>query len=194
MKKLFAIIIGIMIFTPNMVSAEEFQTSGDVLNAIWLSQTTDAQVLNNIKMENQFRMEEDIALYLIAPGYAREKIGFSADDTIMKQQVAEKYNTDKAILKVHYMLNTDYARHYAEQKTFRYLISEENYWVMKLREHYQCYEPDGTWYDYSIHDNVNIGLDVITDDGVAILKNKEKMQQILADINTAEIVDINSWQ
>lgn len=127
MKKLFAIIIGIVIFTANMVSAEEFQTSNDLLDAIWLSPTTDVLVLDNIKTENQFKMEEDIALYLIAPGYAREKIGFSADDTIMKQQVAEKYNTDKAILKVHYMLNTDYARQYAEQKTFRYLISEENY-------------------------------------------------------------------
>lgn len=190
MKKIFAIIIGIVIFTTNMVSAEEFQISNDVLDAMWLSPTTDVLVLDNIKKENQLRMEEDIALYLIAPGYAREKIGFSADDQIMKQQVTEKYNTDKPILKVYYMLNTDYARQYAEQKSFRYLISEENYWAMKLRDRYQCYKPNGMWYDYSIQNNVNIGLDVITDDGIAFLKNDEKMGHLLSDINPLEIIDI----
>ena len=191
MKKLFAIVICVILICSNVGFAEENQKITDKLSEIWLSPENDVQVLENIKKSNEAKIEELINLYLIAPGYAREKIGISADDEKMKTQVNEKYAVkENDILKTYYMLNTDYAGQYAEKNSFRYLISEENYWTMKTGGFYRSYAPDGMWYNSSVRDNVAIGLNVITDDGLAFLKNTEEMDRLLSNINISEIKDI----
>ena len=71
MKKILAIVICVILICSNVVFAEDNQIIMDKLSEIWLSPIDDVRVLENISKENQVRMEEEIALYLIAPGYAR---------------------------------------------------------------------------------------------------------------------------
>ena len=189
--RIISILLCLIVLVSTTVFADDSQTISDKMDNIWLSPTKDAAVLENIKKVNQEKMEEDIALYLIAPGYAREKIGFSADDEIMKQQVKDKYSVkENEILKVYYIKNTHYAKQYVDYTSFRYLISDDYYWFMKLRDYYQEYGANGAWCDSNVSYNTSIGLDVITDNGIEFLKNREKIKELLAGIDMGAIKDI----
>ena len=191
MKKIILLSISFLILFSNIVFADDSQLLTDKISDIWLSPTQDAEVLENIKKVNQEKKERDIAQYLMAPGYAREKIGISSDDDIMRQQVEEGYRVkDNEILKMYYLGKNVYAKEYADNNSFRYLISDDYYWIMKLRSDYQAYTAEGEWYNSNVINNTIIGLCGITDDGVSFLKDNEKIQKILKDINLSRIRDI----
>ena len=133
MKKTLSMLISFILLSTNIVFAADNHSIADKMNSIWLSPIKDAVALDNIKKVNQEKTNEDIALYLLAPGYAREKIGFSADDEIMKQQVIDKYSIKQnEILKVYDMKTNLYARDYADNNALRYLISADFYWFSFL--------------------------------------------------------------
>lgn len=125
-------LIGFIILLSNMVFAADNQNIAEKMSNIWLSPVKDVDVLNNIKEANQEKMEEDIALYLIAPGYARQKIGISADDEKMKEQVRKNYEVfPNNILKMYYLNGNDYANQYANSECLEYLISDDYFLLMK---------------------------------------------------------------
>ena len=191
MKKIVSIIICYLMFSSGLVFANDSEILTDQMSNIWLSPDKDTAVLDNIKIANQEEKEKTMAKYLMAPGYAREKIGISADDETMKQQVEEAYRVkENEILKMYYLKKNVYAKAYADSNNFRYLISDDYYWIMKLRSNYQVYTAEGEWYNSNVINNTNIGLGGITDDGVSFLKDNEKTQKILKDINLSKIQDI----
>ena len=193
--RIISILLCLIVLVSTTVFADDSQTISDKIDNIWLSPTKDAAVLENIKKVNQEKMEEDIALYLIAPGYAREKIGISADDEIMREQV-EKYYEVKSneILKAYYTKSNKYARSYASNNALKYLISDDNYWIMQLcrnvGNHYQKYETDGKWYDVHRQHYTTFGAWVIEDKGFSFLKDNEKITEALKEIDISKIQDI----
>ncbi len=192
MKKLISVIICFIFICPTISYAEENKILTDKLSSIWLSPEENADVLEKMKKVNEEKMKEDIELYLIAPGYAREKIGISADDEKMISQVKEMYSIkENQILKVYHMKNNDYSLSYANNNAFRYLISDDYYLYMDLNFDYQQYEMDGSWYKgRDVSDNVSIGLYVILDDGFNYLRDVEKLKNTFMGFDISSIVDI----
>ena len=189
--RIISILLCLIVIISTTVFADDSQTISNKIDNIWLSPTKDAAVLENIKKVNQEKMEEDIALYLIAPGYAREKIGFSADDEIMKQQVKDKYSVkENEILKVYDMKTNAYALDYANNDSLEYLISDDYYWFMKLKNYYQQYEFNGEWYDVHKQHYTTVGFYVINDYGFSFLKDNEKINNALKEIDVSMIQDI----
>ena len=195
MKKVLSFLFVFVLLSTGTVFAADNQNISDKLSNIWLSPEKDAAVLDNIKKANQEKTNEDIELYLITPKYAREKVGISADDDIMKQQVEEYYKVkDNEIIKAYYTKNNNYAKEYADKKALRYLISDDNYWIMqlchKLGNYYQKYESDGKWYDIYRQHNTTFGSQVIDDSGFSFLKNNDKIINALQTIESSKIQDI----
>ena len=191
MKKTLSMLISFILLSTNIVFAADNHSIADKMNSIWLSPIKDAVALDNIKKVNQEKTNEDIALYLLAPGYAREKIGFSADDEIMKQQVIDKYSIKQnEILKVYDMKTNLYARDYADNNALRYLISADFYWFMKLKNYYQQYESNGEWYDVHKQHYTTVGFYVINDEGLLFLKDNNKISNSLRELDISLIQDI----
>ena len=191
MKKLLSFLIIFILLSTGTVFAVDDKIIPDKLSNIWLSLEKDSAVLDNIKKVNKEKMDDDIALYLLAPGYAREKIGFSADDEIMKQQVIDKYSIkENEILKVYDMKTNLYARDYADNNALRYLISDDFYWFMKLKNYYQQYESNGEWYDVHKQHYTTVGFYVINDEGLLFLKDNNKISNSLRELDISLIQDI----
>lgn len=189
MKKIIVIALTIMLICSNSVlAAEESNSITDKLSEIWLSPIKDVNVLENIKKSNEAKIEELINLYLIAPGYAREKIGISSDDDKMKKQVTEAYVVkENDILKVHYMKNNEYAKQYAENQSLDYLISEDYNWFMKGESDYRRYDQMGNIYLDSGINTTTYGTTVIDNEGNKFLKDVDAMSHLLADLTDEQI-------
>ena len=131
-ERIISILLCLIVLISTTVFADDSQNISDKIDNIWLSPTKDAAVLENIKKVNQEKMEEDIALYLIAPGTYRQKIGISADDEKMKEQVRKNYEVySNSILKVYYLNKNNYANQYADSDCLEYLISDDYFLIMK---------------------------------------------------------------
>ena len=193
MKKIFSMLICFIILFSNTVFAIDNQLIADKISDIWLSPVKDADALENIKNVNQEKIEETIALYLITPGYAREKIGFSADDEVMQQQVRERYSIKDNILKVYDMKTNLYAKQYADSASLRYLISDDYYWFMKTGNYHQQYNADGTLYDVHKEHYTTVGPYVITDDGMSFLQDNQKINDLLQELPPSTIQDIKCF-
>lgn len=132
MKKLIAIVICVILVFSNIVFAEENQTIANKLSEIWLSPEENSQILENIKKSNEAKIEELINLYSITPETYRQKIGISADDEKMKEQVRKSYEVyPNNILKVYYLNKNDYAKQYTDSNCLEYLISDDYFLIMK---------------------------------------------------------------
>ena len=191
MKKLMAILICIILICSNVVFAEENQIITDKLSEIWLSPKDDVQILENIRKSNEAKIEESINLYLIAPGYAREKIGISSDDEEMKKQVNDMYDVnEEEILKVYRVKNNIYAKQYVDNLSLSYLISDDYNWFMRGNDHYIRYNADGSMYDYNDSNTTAFGADVIDDEGLSFLKDKVGVLKILKDANITNVSDV----
>ncbi len=205
MKKFISVMIIMMLLCSNMVFAEDNQTLAEKMSSIWLSPEAEPAVLETIKEENGRKIDELIDLYLIAPGYAREKIGFSADDEIMKEQVKQEYevNEDK-ILKVFYVDNSYYAQQYAENNVFNYLISDEYYLIMPNNRYVDepseedkdhillChkYFSDGKMPNEKEYVSKNLSMYFINEYSFNLLQNEQRMSEILSGIDLDEIKEI----
>lgn len=189
MKKIVTIIMCVILMCSNVVFAEDSQTLSNKLSEIWLSPEKDVQILENIKRSNEEKIKELISLYLIAPGYAREKIGISSDDDTMKKQVQEAYAIkENDILKVYYMKNNKYAKQYSEDNYLRYLFSNEGSWFMETNGMYTRYDEDGCMYVSNEVNTTTYGTYVIDQESIAFLKDEAAILQIL---NNANITGVN---
>ena len=190
-RRIISILLCLIVIISTTVFADDSQTISDKIDNIWLSPTKDAAVLENIKKVNQEKMEEDIALYLIAPGYAREKIGISADDEIMKQQVKDKYKVNvNNFLKIYFLKNRNYSEQYAKNVSFKYLISDTYFWFEKTEEKDLRYNADGTEYDYKNDDFSKFGFKTITLELLDFLRNEKNLEDLFENIDISSIEDI----
>ncbi len=188
MKKLISILICVILCV-NIVFANSEDNVMNMLDKIWISPIENTKILEKIYISNQEEMERKIALYLIAPGYAREKIGISADDEKMKIQLSEIYSVNEnEILKVHYIDSNVYAKDYADNHSLRYLISEQYKIFLKGGDRYRKYNEDGSIFDYK--KETTVGAYVVDDDSIAYLKNSAKIYEALASRNIESILDI----
>ena len=131
MKKILSIAIVLcMMITTTVFAADD--NIDDIINELWLDPTENSEVIDNIREGNNRKMQQDIDLYLIAPGSYRQKIGISADDEKMKEQVSKNYKVyPNDILKVYYLNGNSYANQYANSDCLEYLISDDYFLIMK---------------------------------------------------------------
>lgn len=191
MKKILALVICLALLCPAAVFSAGEENVTEKLSGIWLSPEQDADVLTTMKEENAKKAEELIAKYLNAPGYARLQIGISDDDEEMKQQVNEMYRVkEDEILKVYYVEENKYAKTYADNNVFRYLISDDYYWFSKVENQYMRYEMDGSIYDYKNEDFSSFGFTTITNEVFEFLKNEEQLISILEQIDMSSVREI----
>lgn len=143
MKKILSITIILCMMITTIVFATD-DNIDDIINEIWLNPTANSEVIDNIREENNRKMQQDIDLYLITPGTYRQKIGISADDEKMKEQVSKNYEVfPNDILKVYYLNENDYANQYANSECLEYLISDDYFLIMKGCN-YKINDYDGT--------------------------------------------------
>ena len=143
MKKILSITIILCMMITTIVFARD-DNIDDIINGIWLNPTANSEVIDNIREENNRKMQQDIDLYLITPGTYRQKIGISADDEKMKEQVSKNCEVfPNDILKVYYLNENDYANQYANSECLEYLISEDYFLIMKGCN-YKINDYDGT--------------------------------------------------
>lgn len=193
MKKILFVLFCFTIVFSSTVYADDTQILMEKLNEIWLSPIEESDVLENIMKINQQKAEEDISMYLIAPGYAREQIGISADDEIMRQQVTDKYSIKDNILKVYDMKTNLYAKQYAECSSLRYLLSDDYYWFMKTGDYYQQYEKNGELYNVHKEHYTTIGPYILTEESMAFLLNSKKIYEVLEEAGISTISDIKCF-
>ena len=143
MKKILSITIILCTMITTIVFATD-NNIDDIINEIWLNPTANSEVIDNIREENNRKMQQDIDLYLITPGTYRQKIGISADDEKMKEQVSKNCEVfPNDILKVYYLNENDYANQYANSECLEYLISDDYFLIMKGCN-YKINDYDGT--------------------------------------------------
>ena len=205
MKKIVSIIIGIVLLSSNLAFAADNQNITDKLTDIWLSPTKDAAIVDNIKNENQKKIDEDIALYLITPETYRQKIGISADDEKMKEQVKKNYEVyPNNILKVYYLNKNNYANQYAKADCLEYLISDDYFLIMKgfnykindytntetVTEWSRRYGSDGTPESYERFINEYGYSGGLSDGYGEFLENIDEIKNILNQNNISHIEDV----
>lgn len=205
MKKIVSIIIGIVLLSSNLAFAADNQNITDKLTDIWLSPTKDAAIVDNIKNENQKKIDEDIALYSITPETYRQKIGISADDEKMKEQVRKNYEVyPNNILKVYYLNKNNYANQYAKADCLEYLISDDYFLIMKgfnykindytntetVTEWSRRYGSDGTLESYERFINEYGYSGGLTDGYGEFSENIDEIKNILNQNNISYIEDV----
>ena len=103
MKKLLTITIIMRMLLTTTVFAES-NNIDEQIKGLWLDPIENSTVIDNIRANNEKKIQENIDLYLIAPGTYRQKIGISADDEVMKEQVRRSYAVfPENILKIYYL-------------------------------------------------------------------------------------------
>ena len=205
MKKIVSILIAIMLVSSNLAFADDNQSITDKLTDIWLSPTKDAAIVDNIKNANQKKIDEDIALYLITPETYRQKIGISADDEKMKEQVKKNYEVyPNNILKVYYLNKNNYANQYAKADCLEYLISDDYFLIMKgfnykindytntetVTEWSRRYGSDGTPESYERFVNEYGYSGGLSDGYGEFLENIDEIKNILNQNNISHIEDV----
>ncbi len=204
MKKVLSIIVILcMLQTANAFATENSIDSA--IDNLWLDPTTDSEVIENIREENNKKMQEDIDLYLIAPGTYRQKIGISADDEIMKAQVQKTYEVySENILKIYYLTDNSYSEQYSESKCLDYLISEDYYLYMegydynvndyngvetiKYRPFRYC--ADGSSDNYTQFSKDKCYSGGLGEDGYNFLKDADKVKNILVQNNISNVEEM----
>ena len=205
MKKLVPILISFVLLSSNLVFAADSQNIVDKLSDIWLSPTEDSAIVDNIKKVNQEKIDEDIALYSITPETYRQKIGISADDEKMKEQVRKNYEVyPDNILKVYYLNKNDYANQYAKSGCLEYLISDDYFLIMKgfnykindynntetVTEWSRRYGSDGTIESYEQFTDEYGYSGGLSDGYCEFLKNSNEIENILNQNNISHIDDV----
>lgn len=205
MKKMLSILISFILLSSNLVFAADNQNITDKLTDIWLSPTKDASTVDNIKNANQKKIDQDISLYLITPGTYRQKIGISADDEKMKEQVRKNYEVyPDSILKVYYLNKNNYANQYAKSDCLEYLISNDYFLIMKgfnykindynntetVTECPHRYGSDGTTENYKLFTNKYGYSGGLSDGYSEFLANIDELINILNQNDISHIEDV----
>ena len=205
MKKLVSFLIGFVLLSSNIVFAADNQNIEEKLTDIWLSPVKDAAIVDNIKKVNQEKIDEDIALYSITPETYRQKIGISADDEKMKEQVRKNHEVyPNSILKVYYLNKNDYANQYAKSDCLEYLISDDYFLIMKgfnykindynktetVTEWSHRYGSDGTTESYERFKDEYGYSGGLSDGYCEFLENIDELKNILNQNNISHIEDV----
>ena len=193
MKKICLLIICIVLFTSFRVFADDTQILLEKMSSLWLSPENDRAVLDNMYAVNEEKANEAINLYLMAPGFAREKVGVSTDDEKMKKQVADWYRIDEnSILKVHYIEPNKYSKEYAENNAFRYLISNDYYWAIRGKETIisNLYTANGMIAEYGDFKTQKLRALNVLNTNFDFLQDAEKVITALQEIPFEKIKDI----
>ena len=205
MKKIMASVICVILGISNIVFADENQIIDNKLSEIWLSSEEDVQILENIKRSNNAKIEELISLYSITPETYRQKIGISADDEKMKEQVRKSYEVyPNNILKVYYLNKNDYAKQYADSNCLEYLISDDYFLIMKgfnyqfddnsrsetVTERSLRYGYDGTTEKYEQIIEKYGYSGGLCDGYCEFLENSDEIKSVLNQINVSHIEDM----
>lgn len=187
MKKLWICVLCLFMIGSNFTFANDSDILQEKLQEIWLSPEKDAQVLEQLYQDNEKQKQSDIAHFLIMPGSFRTKLHVSPDDEVMKQQMEEKYTVDKnTIIRNYHIENWNYIKEYADQKVLRYLISDNYYPLLKIGDSYVIYEPNRTSIDYN-NGKTYFMTDLLKDEGIEFLKNKEAISNTFKNINSQQI-------
>ena len=205
MKKVISIMMCVMLLCFDVALADENHNITNKLNEIWLSPEENIRILENIKKINEAKIEELINLYSITPKTYRQKIGISADDEKMKEQVRKSYEVyPNNILKVYYLNKNDYAKQYADSNCLEYLISDDYFLIMKgfdykfddnsrsetVTERSLRYGYDGTMEKYEqIIDKYGYSGGLV-DGYCEFLENSDEIKSVLNQINVSHIEDM----
>ena len=176
-----------------------------VIKEIWLDPTVNSGVIDNIKEENNKKMQQDIDLYSITPETYRQKIGISGDDEKMQEQVRKNYEVyPNDILKVYYLNGNSYANQYANSDCLEYLISDDYFLIMKgynykindynktetVTDWPRRYGSDGTTESYELFTGEYGYSGGLSDGYYEFLENIAEIKSILSQNNISQIVDM----
>ena len=176
-----------------------------VIKEIWLDPTVNSGVIDNIKEENNKKMQQDIDLYSITPETYRQKIGISGDDEKMQEQVRKNYEVyPNDILKVYYLNGNSYANQYANSDCLEYLISDDYFLIMKgynykindynktetVTDWPRRYGSDGTSESYERFTGEYGYSGGLSDGYYEFLENIAEIKSILSQNNISQIDDM----
>ncbi len=203
MKKILSAIIILCAMITVTTFAANYSID-NITNSLWLDPTANSGVIDNIKEENNKKMQQDIDLYLITPGTYRQKIGISADDETMKEQVKKNYEVyPNNILKVYYLNKNEYAKQYADANCLEYLISDDYFLIMKgfnykidfnraetVTEWPRRYGLDGTVEKYEQFIDVYGYSGGLSDGYDEFLENGDAIKNILKQKNISQVKEM----
>ena len=204
MKKHLTITIIMCMLLTTTVFAES-NNIDEQIKGLWLDPIENSTVIDNIRANNEKKIQENIDLYLIAPGTYRQKIGISADDEVMKEQVRRSYEVfPENILKIYYLEKNANANQYAKEECLEYMISDDYYLYMagydynindydgtetvKYRPHNYC--ADGTTEGYEQFYKEHCYSGGIGEEGYNFVKNSEELKNILSQNSISQIEEM----
>ena len=205
MKKILGmfIVLCTMMTTITVFAADD--NIDTLIKEIWLDPTVNSGVIDNIKEENNKKMQQDIDLYSITPETYRQKIGISGDDEKMQEQVRKNYEVyPNDILKVYYLNGNSYANQYANSDCLEYLISDDYFLIMKgynykindynktetLTDWPRRYGSDGTSESYERFTGEYGYSGGLSDGYYEFLENIAEIKSILSQNNISQIDDM----
>ncbi len=205
MKKILGmfIVLCTMMTTITVFAADD--NIDTLIKEIWLDPTVNSGVIDNIKEENNKKMQQDIDLYSITPETYRQKIGISGDDEKMQEQVRKNYEVyPNDILKVYYLNGNSYANQYANSDCLEYLISDDYFLIMKgynykindynktetVTDWPRRYGSDGTSESYERFTGEYGYSGGLSDGYYEFLENIAEIKSILSQNNISQIDDM----
>ena len=205
MKKILGmfIVLCTMMTTITVFAADNNVDTG--IKEIWLDPTVNSGVIDNIREENNKKMQQDIDLYSITPETYRQKIGISGDDEKMQEQVRKNYEVyPNDILKVYYLNGNSYANQYANSDCLEYLISDDYFLIMKgynykindynkaetVTDWPRRYGSDGTSESYERFTGEYGYSGGLSDGYYEFLENIAEIKSILSQNNISQIDDM----
>ena len=205
MKKILGmfIVLCTMMTTITVFAADD--NIDTLIKEIWLDPTVNSGVIDNIKEENNKKMQQDIDLYSITPETYRQKIGISGDDEKMQEQVRKNYEVyPNDILKVYYLNENSYANQYANSDCLEYLISDDYFLIMKgynykindynktetVTDWPRRYGSDGTSESYERFTGEYGYSGGLSDGYYEFLENIAEIKSILSQNNISQIDDM----
>ena len=205
MKKILGmfIVLCTMMTTITVFAADD--NIDTLIKEIWLDPTVNSGVIDNIKEENNKKMQQDIDLYSITPETYRQKIGISGDDEKMQEQVRKNYEVyPNDILKVYYLNGNSYANQYANSDCLEYLISDDYFLIMKgynykindynktetVTDWPRRYGSDGTTESYERFTDEYGYSGGLSDGYYEFLENVTEIKSILSQNNISQIDDM----
>ena len=205
MKKILGmfIVLCTMMTTITVFAADD--NIDTLIKEIWLDPTVNSGVIDNIKEENNKKMQRYIDLYSITPETYRQKIGISGDDEKMQEQVRKNYEVyPNDILKVYYLNGNSYANQYANSDCLEYLISDDYFLIMKgynykindynktetVTDWPRRYGSDGTSESYERFTGEYGYSGGLSDGYYEFLENIAEIKSILSQNNISQIDDM----
>ena len=205
MKKILGmfIVLCTMMTTITVFAADD--NIDTLIKEIWLDPTVNSGVIDNIKEENNKKMQQDIDLYSITPETYRQKIGISGDDEKIQEQVRKNYEVyPNDILKVYYLNGNSYANQYANSDCLEYLISDDYFLIMKgynykindynktetVTDWPRRYGSDGTSESYERFTGEYGYSGGLSDGYYEFLENIAEIKSILSQNNISQIDDM----